>query len=105
MSNRLLGATLFLLSSVLVAGAQTSSPPARTTPGASPSPSGVSAATHCRDSSGAVKLKSAMSGSSSSTTGAAANTKPSSSPGTSSSVNSPSGMSGSTETAANLPPC
>ena len=99
MSTRLLGAALFIAAGVVAAGAQTSSPSA-TTPGASTS-SSVSAATHCRDSSGAVKLKSAMS----STTGTASNTTPSSSPGTSSSVNSPASMPGSNQAEANLPPC
>src|SRR5262245_31681928 len=54
MSFRLLGAALFIASGIFAAGAQTSPPPSAS-PGAS-STSGISAATHCRDSSGAVKL-------------------------------------------------
>jgi len=99
-----IGAAIVSAAEIFTAGAQTTSPPpATTSPGASPS-STISAATHCRDASGKVQLKSARTGSGS-TTGAASNTAPSSSPGTSSSTNSPSGMPGSTPAEANLPPC
>lgn len=96
--SKLLIATLFLSAATIASSAQTTSPP----PAAS-DPSGVSAATHCRDTNGQVKLKSAAAPSS--TTGSATSSVPSSSPGTSSSTTSSSGMTGSTQAAANLPPC
>jgi hypothetical protein len=90
MLNRLLIAGSLVAANALAAGAQMSTPPGR--------PS-ISAATHCRDANGMVRLMT--------TAGltAGSNTVPSSSPTTSSSVNSPSGMPGSTEAEANLPPC
>ena len=72
MTIRLLGGCLLFVASTIGAGAQMNPPPPTSTPGAS-STTSVSPATHCRDSSGAARLNSAISGSSS-TTGVASNT-------------------------------
>jgi hypothetical protein len=99
MPTRLLVAGSLMAAGMFAANAQTNIPPS-----ASGGPPSVSAATHCRDSNGIVRLSTVARGSAS-TTGSASNTIPSSNPGTSSSVNSPSGMPGSTQAEANLPPC
>jgi hypothetical protein len=99
MTIRLLGGCLLLVASTFGAGAQMSPPPPTSTPGAS-STTSVSPATHCRDSSGAARLNSAISGSSS-TTGAASNTPSLGNPAASSSVNS----TPSSTTDTSLPPC
>ena len=90
MLNRLLIAGSLVAAGTLAAGAQMRTPPGRPN---------VSAATHCRDANGMVRLMTTAD------LTARSNTVPSSSPTTSSSVNSPSGMPGSTEAEANLPPC
>lgn len=62
-------ASTFIAGSIAVASAQSANQPA---PGASGSSmSNVSAATHCREANGQIRLKSAMQGGSGSTTGAA----------------------------------
>jgi hypothetical protein len=101
MLSKFLVAGLFIGAGMFGASAQTNIQPAPG-PGATGVPS-VSAATHCRDGNGVVRLRTAAPGGS--TTGSASNTAPSSSPTTSSSVNSPSNMPGSTQAQANLPPC
>jgi len=97
-------ARLLTAGSLIAAGLVAASAQTNVLPSASGVPPSVSAATHCRDSNGMVRLRTAAQGSAS-TTGSASNTIPSGSPGTSSSVNSPSGMPGSTQAEANLPPC
>ena len=66
MTIRLLGGCLLLAVSTIGAGAQINPPPPTSTPGAS-STTSVSPATHCRDFSGAARLNSGISGSSSTT--------------------------------------
>jgi|ERR1043166_3816580 len=102
MLTKLLATTLFIAAGVIATNAQTTLQPA---PGTAPSAvPAISDATHCRDTNGMVRLKVGATGSPN-TTGSGANTVPSSSPGTSSSVNNMSNMPGSTQAAANLPPC
>jgi hypothetical protein len=99
MLTRLLVVGSLMATGMFAASAQTNIPPS-----ASAGRPSVSAATHCRDSNGMVRLSRTPRGSTN-TTGSASNTVESSSPGTSSSVSSTSGMPGSTEAEADLPPC
>jgi hypothetical protein len=98
---KLLVATLLLTATTFAAGAQTTSPPAASGPAASDR--AVSAATHCRDANGRIRLKSeAMGGSPTDTTGSATTSRTDS--GISSSTVNPSGMP-QTGAAPSLPAC
>jgi hypothetical protein len=98
---KLLVATLFLIASTFAASAQTMSPPASSGPGASDR--AVSAATHCRDDNGRIRLKSEAMGRSSTGTTGSATTSRTDNGSTSSTVN-PSGMP-QTGAGSSLPAC
>lgn len=109
----LLLASAFVAGGALAAAAQTGTSPGSTGAGAGGE---ISAATHCKDSSGNIQLKSAMSGSDAagSTTGsgsASGGTTPGSGSGMSGSTSGPGstgsgmGASGSSAAATNLPAC
>lgn len=111
----LLLASAFVAGGALVAAAQTGTSPGSTGAGAGAAGE-ISAATHCKDSSGNIQLKSAMSGSDAagSTTGsgsASGGTTPGSGSGMSGSTSGPGstgsgmGASGSSAAATNLPAC
>lgn len=92
-------ASAFLAGGMLAAAAQTS-----TTPSAGASGS-ISAATHCKDAQGNVKLKSAASGGMTGSPSTSGSASGSGSAASGMSGGTASGTSGSAAVAANLPPC